>query len=67
MNWRVRRLLGLDRKEPKKPGSFSVEVEMHRTDEVRSWVKDAPAESELDGAAHDPWRPARTLGPMPKR
>jgi hypothetical protein len=48
-------------------GSFSVEVEMHRADEVRSWVKDAPSEDELEDRPHDPWRPARTLGPMPKR
>lgn len=47
-------------------GSYVVEAEMHRAEELRSWVRDAPSEPELNDAPHDPWRPSRTLGPMTK-
>ena len=50
-----------------RPGSFVVEGEMHWSEELRPTVRGVPSEDELDGVPHDPWRPARTLGPLPKQ
>jgi len=47
--------------------SFSVEAEVHRTEELRTTVLGAPSEDEIRlDRPHDPWRPARTLGKLPR-
>lgn len=46
-------------------GSYVVEAEMHRTEELRPDVMGAPSEDELNDRPHDPWRPAKTLGKLP--
>lgn len=45
-------------------GTFVVEAEMHRAEELRPELLGVPSEDELDGRPHDPWRPARTLGKL---
>lgn len=47
-------------------GSYVVEAEIHRTEELRPQIMGVPSEDELNGRPHDPWRPARTLGKLPE-
>jgi hypothetical protein len=47
-------------------GTFTVEAEIHRTEELRPEVLGVPSEDELHDRPHDPWRPARTLGKLPE-
>jgi hypothetical protein len=47
-------------------GTFVVESEIHRAEEMRADLLGVPSEDEIrTEAAHDPWRPARTLGKLP--
>jgi hypothetical protein len=48
-----------------RPGSFVVDAEFHRTEELRPEMlgptqEDVPHPERVE----DPWRPARTLGPI---
>lgn len=47
-------------------GSYVVEAEIHRTEELRPDVMGAPNEDEMNDRPHDPWRPARSLGKLPE-
>ena len=47
-------------------GTYVVEAEIHRTEELRPELLGVPSEDELDDRPHDPWRPAKTLGRLPK-
>jgi hypothetical protein len=47
-------------------GTYVVEAEMHRAEELRPDLLGVPSEDELNDRPHDPWRPARSLGPLPK-
>jgi hypothetical protein len=49
-------------------GSFVAETEFHRNEELRP-ERLGPSADDVDEADQthvDPWRPRRTLGPMPK-
>jgi hypothetical protein len=53
--------------EARPQGTFVVDAEIHRTEDLRPDVLGVPSEDEVrDDRPHDPWRPSRTLGPMPK-
>lgn len=47
-------------------GSYVVEAEIHRTEELRPEVMGVPSEDEIHDRPHDPWRPSRTLGKLPE-
>lgn len=47
-------------------GTFVVESEIHRAEEMRADLLGVPSEDEIrTEAPHDPWRPARSLGKLP--
>lgn len=49
-------------------GTFSVEAEWDRVEELRSDLLGVPSEGEIrDDLPHDPWRPSRSLGKLPRR
>jgi hypothetical protein len=50
-----------------KAGTFVVEAEIHRAEEMRADLLGVPAEDEVrKDLPHDPWRPARSLGKLPR-
>jgi hypothetical protein len=63
MNWRVRKLLGLERKH--KPGTFVMDIDWERSEELRverlgPSPEDVPDPERIQV---ERWRPSRTLGP----
>lgn len=51
-----------------RPGSFVADVEFHRNEELRV-ERLGPSADDIDPTdetRNDPWRPRRTLGPIPK-
>jgi hypothetical protein len=69
MNWRVRRLLGLDRKQPDSRGTYVADVEWKRSEELRV-DRLGPGQDDVsdpEKIRDDPWRPKRTLGPIKRR
>lgn len=55
----MRKRRGVDRK-----GSFSAEIEFHRTEELRPERLGPSADDLPSDAFNDPWRPSTTLGPI---
>lgn len=49
------------------PKSFVADVEWHRAEELRADMIGVPSEDEIrEDRPHDPWRPSRTLGKLPR-
>lgn len=70
MKWRVRRMLGLERRpEPKEEqlrGSFTMETEWFRSEELRP-DRLGPTQDDVENPERvrvERWRPSRTLGPL---
>ncbi len=67
MNWIRRMALRISGADGNSGRSFVVDAEIHRMEDLRPDTLGVPSEAELNDQPHDPWRPARTLGPMPKQ